>query len=427
MIRLFVYSLAAIAAALLVILFTDFPADPGYLLIAFGDSTFETSLLALTLALAVIYLLYRLLRLLIVWINPWRWARAGRRVGGLFHADRRSKTEQGALALFRGNWQSAYNLLMQGRNEPGAGPASYLLAAYAAHKLKQPELWANCLEIVERRYPGARSTAGIVRAHLLQRNQRPDQALKAINSLRKTVLNDASLLGLLQQIHIDLEDWDELEKLLPALERNGAAGPEEILRLRRHIFAQRLHGLAAGRDTSLDHRESLSRLRQFWKKAPEEYQLSPALTSLYARHALRHGGGKDAAAAIEHTLGREWRASLIELYGVLALGDDMRRLNLAEEWLASRPRDPDLLLSLGRLCLRNELWGKAREYLQASIGSQPGAAAHGELSRLLENLAEPEAAKRHLNQYRQLAAEPLPDLPQPAVDKTSASSNTSDS
>ncbi len=423
MIRLFVYSLAAIAAALLVILFTDFPADPGYLLIAFGDSTFETSLLALTLALAVVYLLYRLLRLLIGWINPRQWARAGKRVGGLFHADPRSKTEQGALALFRGNWQSAYNLLMQGRNERNAGPANYLLAAYAAHKLKQPELWANCLETVERRYPRARSTAGIVRAHLLQRNQRPDQALKAINSLRKTVLNDASLLGLLQQVHIDLENWDELEKLLPALEHNGAVGPEEILRLRRHIFAQRLHGLAAGRDASLDHKESLGRLRQFWKKAPEEYRLFPALTSLYARHALRHGGGADAAAAIEHILGKEWQASLIELYGVLALGDDMRRLNLAEEWLSSRPRDPDLLLSLGRLCLRNELWGKAREYFQASIASRPGAAAHGELSRLLENLAEPDAARSHLAQYRKLVAEPLPDLPQPSLVGTSRPSD----
>ena len=413
MIRLFIYSLAAIAVALLVILFTDFPADPGYLLIAFGNYTFETSVLALTLALAVVYLLYRLLRMLFGWINPWQWARAGKRVGNLFGSRRRGKTEQGMLALFRGNWQSAYNLLMQGRNERGAGPANYLFAAYAGHRLNQAELWANCLETVERRYPHARSTAGIVRARLLQRGKRPEQALKAINNLRKTALNDAALLGLLQQVYIDLEDWDELEKLLPTLDRNEVAAKDEILKLRRHIFAQRLHGIAAGRDASLDREQNLASLRQLWKKAPREYRQSPTLTSLFARHALRQDGGKDAAAAIEHTLDTDWNAGLIELYGALPLGDDRRRLDLAEGWLEKHPGDTDLQLALGRLCLRNELWGKAREYLQTSIAIQPGAAAHGELNRLLENLGETEAAKRHLNHYRKLTAEPLPDLPQP--------------
>ncbi|MXZ33019.1 MAG: heme biosynthesis protein HemY [Gammaproteobacteria bacterium] len=105
MIRLFVYALAAIVLALLAIVFLDLPADPGYLLIAFGDYTFETSLLALVLAAVVIYLIYRLLRMLLEWINPWQLVRASRRVGSLFSAGRRGKTEEGMLALFRGNWQ----------------------------------------------------------------------------------------------------------------------------------------------------------------------------------------------------------------------------------------------------------------------------------------------------------------------------------
>lgn len=417
MIRLFVYALAAIVLALLAIVFLDLPADPGYLLIAFGDYTFETSLLALALAAVVIYLIYRLLRMLLEWINPWRWmhmsARASRRVGSLFSAGRRGKTEDGMLALFRGNWQSAYNLLMQGSREREANVVNYLAAAYAANKLNQPELWTNSLETAERRYPHARSTVGIVRAHLLQNDGKSEQALKSINNLRKSVLNDATLLGLLKQVYIDLEDWDELEKLLPTLERNKMLEQEEILRLQRHIFAQRLHAVAVGRDTSLDREQTLNKLRQMWKKAPAEFHQAPALVTHYARFALRHDGGKDAAAAIEHALTAQWNSDLIDLYGSLPLGDDMRRLNLAEEWLKQHKEDATLQLTLGRLCLRNELWGKAKEYLQASIDCQPTASAHAELSRLLENLGEPEPAKRHLAQYRQLAAEPLPDLPQP--------------
>ena len=413
MIRLFVYALAAIVLALLAIVFLDLPADPGYLLIAFGDYTFETSLLALVLAAVVIYLIYRLLRMLLEWINPWQLVRASRRVGSLFSAGRRGKTEEGMLALFRGNWQSAYNLLMQGSREREANVVNFLAAAYAANKLNQPELWTNSLETAERRYPHARSTVGIVRAHLLQHGGQSDQALKAINNLRKSVLNDASLLGLLKQVYIDLEDWDELEKLLPTLERNKMLDEAELLRLRRHIFAQRLHAAGIGRDASLDREESLATLRQMWKKAPADFHQSPALVSHYARLALHQGGEKEAAAAIEQALTAQWNSDLIELYGSLPLGDEMRRLNLAEEWLEKHKEDAGLQLTLGRLCLRNELWGKAKEYLQASIAANPTAAAHGELSRLLENLAEPAAAKTHLAQYRTLAAEPLPDLPQP--------------
>ena len=417
MIRLFVYALAAIVLALLAIVFTDLPGDPGYLLIAFGNHTFETSLLALALAIVVIYLGYRLLRMLLAWINPWRWAhqsaRANRRLSRLFSASRRGKTEEGMLALFRGNWQSAYNLLMQGSDEREASVVNHLAAAYAAHKLKQPELWTNSLETAEQRYHHARSTVGIVRAHLLQNDGKSEQALKSINNLRKSVLNDAALLGLLKQVHIDLENWDELEKLLPTLEQNKMLEPEEILRLRRHIFAQRLRAAAVGRDASLDREQTLNKLRQMWKKAPAEFHQSPALVTHYAKFTLRHNGGKDAAAAIEHALATQWNSDLIELYGSLPLGDDLRRLNLAEEWLEKHKEDAPLQLTLGRLSLRNELWGKAKEYLQASISTHPTAAAHGELNRLLENLGEPEAAQPHLNQYRQLAAEPLPDLPQP--------------
>ncbi len=429
MIRLFVYALAAIALALLTILFTNLPSDPGYLLAAWGDYTFETSLLALALAVALLYLSYRLLRLLLGWINPRRWSRrdghrsgAGPRLGGLFGAKRRGKTEEGMLALFRGNWQAAYNLLMQGSQERDGGIVNYLGAAYAADKLGQPDLWTNCLETAEQRYPQARSTAGIVRVRLLLRGGQPARALKILADLRKSTLNDATLLGLLKQAHIDSENWRDLEKLLPTLERDEAVAADELSRLRRHLFAQNLHDAALGRDASLDRGQTLDKLRRLWKKAPPEFHRDKALVARYARLVLRQGAGGDAAAVIEQALATQWEVELIELYGVLALGDDTRRLNFAEQWLEERNTDADLQLALGRLSMRNELWGKAKRYLQASIACAPSAAAHGELSRLLENLGETAAAKHHLEQYRQLAADPLAELPLPKPPQASQSS-----
>ncbi|GIT63807.1 MAG: hypothetical protein Ct9H300mP22_2070 [Gammaproteobacteria bacterium] len=59
MIRLFVFSLLAIVVALSVTLYLGFPNDPGYLQIAFGNYTFETSLFALLVASGFLYLLFK--------------------------------------------------------------------------------------------------------------------------------------------------------------------------------------------------------------------------------------------------------------------------------------------------------------------------------------------------------------------------------
>ncbi len=50
--------------------------------------------------------------------------------------------------------------------------------------------------------------------------------------------------------------------------------------------------------------------------------------------------------------------------------------------------DPALTLTLARLCIANKLWGKARNYLDASLTVEPSADAYAELGRLLVFLGE---------------------------------------
>ena len=69
MIRLFIFSLLAIVVSLWVTLSVGFPSDPGYLLIAFGEYTFETSLFALLVLILFIYLCVRLLLLILGWLK----------------------------------------------------------------------------------------------------------------------------------------------------------------------------------------------------------------------------------------------------------------------------------------------------------------------------------------------------------------------
>ena len=50
------------------------------------------------------------------------------------------------------------------------------------------------------------------------------------------------------------------------------------------------------------------------------------------------------------------------------------------------------MFTTARLCLRNELWGKARSYLETVIAIRPTADAYQEYGRLLNQFGEGEAA-----------------------------------
>ena len=104
--------------------------------------------------------------------------------------------------------------------------------------------------------------------------------------------------------------------------------------------------------------------------------------------------------------------SLLSLYGKVQGNNISEQLITAENWLKERPNNPTLLLTLGRISLRNELWGKAKEYFEASIQLQPSLESYAELCRLSPRLDENnEQTNRHLKGLIESIA--LPKLPMP--------------
>ena len=72
-----------------------------------------------------------------------------------------------------------------------------------------------------------------------------------------------------------------------------------------------------------------------------------------------------------------------------------------------------ILHELTGLSLRNELWGKARDYFDSSLKLQVTADACAELARLLARLGEHQASTEYYQQGLLLTTNPLPDLPLP--------------
>src|SRR5690606_39905473 len=73
-------------------------------------------------------------------------------------------------------------------------------------------------------------------------------------------------------------------------------------------------------------------------------------------------------------------------------------LQAAEALLKQHPQDPLLLLSLGRLCLQAELWGKAREYFEVSLEFSRSPETGAELARLLASQRDIEVSNRQLQE-----------------------------
>ncbi|MGE5945094.1 MAG: heme biosynthesis protein HemY, partial [Betaproteobacteria bacterium] len=99
--------------------------------------------------------------------------------------------------------------------------------------------------------------------------------------------------------------------------------------------------------------------------------------------------------AIDGGSAGESQSELALLYGNLQGGDQTGRIAKAEHWLRQFPGDAGLLLALGRMCLKQRLWGKAQSYLEASLSVGETREAHLELAMLCDQLERADEANRH--------------------------------
>lgn len=70
----------------------------------------------------------------------------------------------------------------------------------------------------------------------------------------------------------------------------------------------------------------------------------------------------------------------------------------AEEWHKQYGEQSVLLLTLGRLCVRCQLWGKARGYFEESVKLHADPETYAEYGKLLEQFGELDSA---VQKYRE--------------------------
>jgi HemY protein len=261
-----------------------------------------------------------------------------------------------------------------------------LIALRSAHALRDEDRKKEWGERLLYNEAGMRAVRLKAEAELALDSHDLDLARERVDQLLAEGGRHIAILRLSLRVRQALGDWPEVLRLTRQLEKHKALTPEQAapLRLRAHREA-----LAA-----LDG--DAAQLARYWKSMPAEDRQEVRLALAAAQALAAADDCGQAAELVEEFLDHQWDSTLAAAYGQCQGGDVVARIAHAEKWLHSHPRDASLLLTLGRLCRQNQLWGKAQSYLEASLAIESTAEAHLALASLLENeLQKSAVADRH--------------------------------
>jgi HemY protein len=359
-------------------------AGNGYVLLVQAPYRIELSTsMFLLLVLLTFLLVYGLLRLVFYTMNLPHNVQ-------VFKQERRQKQANSALmesikALAEGRFGQA-GKCAETALELGAEPLiPTLIAARSAHKLKNFERRDFYLAECERLAPDDDMARLLSQSELLLDQRRFSEALNSIRQLEKSDAKHLSALLLELKVQRHLGNWGQVLELIEQLEKRHAIESVLATLWKRQAY---LAQLARNED-------NLESLGKQWQKTPDDDQLDTYLALAAAKHFLHAGAALQAAEIVEKSLTKQWDSALAECYGECVDKDAARQLQQAESWLTNHHNDAGLLLSLGKLCMHQSLWGKAQSYLEASISVKDSAAAHWALAQMMEQLEKPEQANQH--------------------------------
>ena len=297
---------------------------------------------------------------------------------------------EGLLALAAGEFPRAERLLASASGAQ-ATAAHYLAAAQAAHAQQAPSRRDGYLALARGIAPKQALPISLQQVEMQLASGEVAAAEVALNTLEASHGGHQRVLALRHQVLAAREAWDEVSALLPRLKRAAAYSPPRLVELEAECAARILTRPYATREA----------LTQAWDELPKPVRAVPVVIAAYARVLLQLDAHKIAETVLRKALLTQWDPRLLALFGDLQAPAAPEALHQAERWLPEHPEDPALLLALGRLCLTQSLWGKAREYLAATLALAPSAGGYRLLAETLERLNEPAAAARQ----RQLGLE----------------------
>jgi HemY protein len=367
---------------------------PGFVLVSMGSTAVQFTLWTGVLAVIALWLLLRMLMsLLRALLIPGLRLTRNRKVK---KKQRNSRlTYRGLLDLAEGRWASACKNLSKSAADSELALINYLGAANAAAELGNEQEVGRLLGLAEKADSRNEMAVALTRVRLLLGGDNYAEALPILQALYARHPKHPYILSLLERTYRNLQQWDQLEKLLADLRANKVMDVEGLYQLEVLIRGAQLRQLANNLDA--DMAKNKQALSDLWGRMAKNVRTAPVVVANHAELLVQVGESALAEKELRKAIKSTWDKHLLATYSQLE-GDTAQRLKIAEGWLKEQPNNAALLLSLARLCKRSELWGKARDYLEAALKLESRPETYAELAEVLGRLGERE---KSLQFYRQ--------------------------
>ena len=347
---------------------------PGHVLISFKEISVEASawlailitILAQTIFLLSIKLLTKIFKTTSIATN-WFKNHKLRKARRLFEA--------GWHDLTNGNWRPAEKNFSRAAKYGHLTPVNYLAAAFSAFKQHLPLKQDYYLNLAIQAAGKNSLTAGLIKAFCSTKSQELPEAKKTLERLYQIFPKNHLVLELLSSTYQQQGNWLALKMLLTPLKKYQVLNRQDFFILELAIY-QNLLQLA----TLEKHPE------QSWEKIPGPLKKEPVLIAIYVEWLLstnETSKTEKAEQILKAALHHKLDESLLGLYAKLNSLSPLKQLDRAEHWLVTSPDNYHLLITLGTICRKQQLWGKAKFYLNASIEISPTATAYAELGQLI--------------------------------------------
>ena len=351
-------------------------SDPGYVAINFRGYFIEMSVPVLVLLTAALFGTIWLLRKIII---------APRRIGqaaGRFRSARSGqKMTRGMIEVAEGNFARGERMLARAAKTSDSPLFNYLQAARAAHLQGRNERRDDWLKLAYQEVPEAANAVLLTQAEFQLDQGQNELALATLRRLDENSKDHGHALALMARLYFLLEDWAALGEILPRVTKHSQVRAETLAKWAIRVHREELEAAVDGDAIAL-----------VWKQIPKAHKSDISLLETYYQGLMRVDRHLQAEKELLAALKSNWRGPLVRLYGLVQGNDASKQLKRAEGWLSNHSEDPDLLLAAARLCVRNELWGKARSYLETVISLRPTPEVYQEYGALLNQMGEADAA-----------------------------------
>ncbi len=279
------------------------------------------------------------------------------------------------LAFFEGRFGRAERLAEHVSGDAGlAGPAA-LIAARAAHKMREFERrdkWLASAQVESNTHQAYLVTA----AELAVEEQNGSQALSHVRSLHGRGARHIHTLRLAMRAHEQNEEWESVLQVVRQLAKRDALPLPAVQGIQ----------LRAARGLFKRHKGDLPALKRDWSGlTAHEKTLPDVLESAVA--AMTDAGDHEFAwRLIEQGLKLGASPNLLQQFRELKGIPARERLLRAEGWRTRMGDDPALMLTLAHLCAEESLWGKGEEFYKLACKGPEAAQAHYGLAMLYEQI-----------------------------------------